>query len=105
MELGYCGFYRWHVVVAGHRDSMVAVHHEVGLANFVELYRGQVLSPLESPVYTLPILPHARPRGQEGSVEVPPSPHAAEDLVHLYNPRPSVEAVVSRKLSSDLLEG
>ena len=25
VELGYCGFYRWHVVVAGHGDSMLAV--------------------------------------------------------------------------------
>jgi hypothetical protein len=39
MELSYCGFYGWHVVVTSHRDSMVAVHHEVGLANFVELDR------------------------------------------------------------------
>jgi hypothetical protein len=32
VELGYRGFYRRHVVVAGYGDSMVAVHDEVGLA-------------------------------------------------------------------------
>jgi hypothetical protein len=37
MELGYCGFYRWHVVVAGHGHAMVAVHHEVGFPELVEL--------------------------------------------------------------------
>src|SRR5687767_566951 len=99
MELGYCGFHRWHVMVAGHGDSMMAVHHEVGLANLVELHRGQVLAPLERSVYALPPRCHARPCGQEGSVEVPPAPHAADDLVHLYDPRPSLEAIVSRKLS------
>src|SRR5215203_4342143 len=84
---------------------MVAVRHEVGIPNLVELDRRQVLAPLERPVYALPPLPHARPRGQEGSVKVPPPPYAADDLVHLYNPRPSVEAVVSHELSSDIVEG
>jgi hypothetical protein len=56
-------------------------------------------------VYSLPSLSHARLRGQEGSVEVPPPPHAAEDLVHLYNIRPSLEAIVSYKLSSGVVEG
>src|ERR671917_1156798 len=106
MKLSYCSFYRWHVVVAGHGDSMVAVHHEVGIPDLVELHRGQVLTPLERPVYTLPPLPNARSGRQEGSVKVPPAPHAADDLVHLYDPRSSVEAVVSHEvLSSDIIEG
>src|ERR671921_1321026 len=105
MELGYRGFYRWHVVVAGHRDSMVAVHHEVGFLELVELHRGQLLTPLKCSVYALPPLPHARPRRQKGSIEVPPPPHAADDLVHLYDPRPSLEAIVGHKLSSDIVEG
>src|SRR5215213_10881161 len=105
MELGYCGFKRWHGVVAGHGDSMVAVHHEVDFLQLVELHRGQLLTPLKCSVYVLPPLPHACPRGQEGSVEVPPSPHTADDLLHPYNPRPSVKAIVSRMLSSDVVEG
>src|SRR5215204_2138797 len=105
VELGYRGFYRWHIVVAGHRDSMVAVHHEVGIPDLVEYDRRRVLPSLERSVYVLPLMPHAHPRGQEGSVEVPPPPHAADDPVRLYNPRPSVEAIVSRKLSSDVVEG
>src|ERR671928_203688 len=48
----------------------------------------------QRPVYALPPLPHARPRRQEGSVEVLPPSHAADDLVHLYDPRPPVEAFV-----------
>src|SRR5215203_1127257 len=106
MELCYCGFYRRHVVVADYRDSMVSVHHEVGIPDLVELDGGQVLALLERSVYALPPLCHARPRGQEGSVEVPPSPHAADDLVDLNDPPPSVEAVVGNgKLSSDVVEG
>src|SRR5918995_3807417 len=84
---------------------MVAVHHEVGFSELVELDRRQVLTPLEHSVYALPLVPHARPRWQEGSVELIPPPHAADDLVHLYDPRPSVEAIVSYKLSSDVIEG
>jgi hypothetical protein len=56
MEPSYCGFYRWHIVVAGYGDSMVAVHHEVGIAYLVELDRRQVLAPLERTVYALPPL-------------------------------------------------
>src|SRR5918998_6971244 len=99
MKFGYCGFYRWHVVVAGHGDSMVAVHDEIGIPDLVELDRRQVLAPLERPVYALPPMPHARPHGKEGSVEVFPPPHAANDLVHLYDPSPSVAAVVKHQPS------
>src|SRR5215218_5937779 len=84
---------------------MVAVHHEVGIPDLVELDRRQVLAPLERSVYALPLVPHARPRGQEGSIEVPPPPHAADDRLHLYDPRPSVKAIVGRMLSSDIVEG
>src|SRR5829696_1858852 len=84
---------------------MVAVHHEVGISDLVELDRRHVLAPLECSVYSLPPLPHARPRGQEGSVELIPPPHAADDLLHPYDPHPSVEAIVSRKLSSYVVEG
>ena len=105
MKLSYCGFYCWHVVVAGYGDSMVAVHDEVGVPNLVELDRRQVLASLERPVYALPPLPQACPRGQKGSVKVPPPPHAANDLSDLYNPPPSVSAVVSDKLSSYVVEG
>src|SRR5215213_9405685 len=84
---------------------MVAVRHEVGIPDLVEFDRRQVLAPLERSVYALPPLPHARPHGQEGSVELIPPPHAAHDLVHLYDPRPSLEAIVSRKLSSYVVEG
>src|SRR5215213_3836658 len=84
---------------------MVAIQHEVGILKLVELDRRQVLAPLERSVYALPLMPHAGPRGQEGSVEVPPSPHAPEDLLHLYYPRPSGTAIVSYKLSSDVVEG
>jgi hypothetical protein len=84
---------------------MVAVHHEVGITDLVELDRRQVLAPLERSVYALSPLCHARPRGQEGSVEVPPPPHAADDLVYLYDLRPSVKAIVGRMLSSDIVEG
>src|SRR5215203_5000886 len=73
-ELCYRGFYRWHVVVAGHGDSMVAVHHEVGIPDLVELDRRQIFCAVERPVDALPLMPHARPRGQEGSVEVPHRP-------------------------------
>src|SRR5829696_1577670 len=52
---------------------MVTVHHEVGIPDLVEFDRRQVLPPLERPVYALPLVPHARPRGQEGSIKVPPS--------------------------------
>src|SRR5918997_97360 len=104
MKLGYCGFYRRHVVVAGYGDSMVAVHDEIGIPDLVELDGRQVPAPLERPVYALPPLPHARPRRQEGAVEVPPSPHAANDLVHFYNLPPSVAAVVSDELSSDIVK-
>src|SRR5215203_5511491 len=105
-ELGYRGFYRWHVVVAGHGDSMVAVHHEVNIPDLVELDRRQIFSAVERPVDALPLVPHARPRGQEGSVEVPPPPHAADDLVHLYDPRSPVEAFVSNgMLTSEVVEG
>src|SRR5919107_5127016 len=84
---------------------MVAVHHEVGIPDPVELDQRQVLCTVESSVYALPLMPHAGPRGQEGSVEVPPPPHAADDLLHLYYPRPSVEAIVGRMLSSEVVEG
>src|SRR5215203_200308 len=84
---------------------MVAVHHEVGFLELVEVDRRQVFSTVERSVYALPPRPHAGPRGQEGSVEVLPPPHAADDLVHLYDPRPSLEAIVSYKLSSDVVEG
>ena len=58
MKLGYCGFYRWHVVIAGYGDSMVAVHDEVGIPDLVELDRRQVLASLKRPpVYALPPLP------------------------------------------------
>ncbi len=60
MEFSYCGFYRWHLVVAGHGDSMVAVHHEVGFPELVELDRRQVFCAVERSVYALPPLPHAR---------------------------------------------
>src|ERR671921_1997804 len=104
-ELCYRGFYRRYAVVASHRDSMVAVRHEEAMADLVEFDRRQVLAPLERPIYALPPLPHAGPRWQEGSVEVPPPPHAADDLIHLYDPRSPVEPFVSNgMLSSDLLE-
>ena len=105
MELGYCGFKRWHIVVAGHGDPMVAVHHEVGFLELVELHRGQVFCTVERSVYTLPLMPHVRPRRQEGSVELIVPPHAADDLLDLHDPRPSLEAILSRKLSSDVVEG
>src|SRR5215211_1503705 len=92
-------------MVAGYRDSMVAVHHEVGFPELVELDRRQVFCTVERSVYALPFVSHACPRGQEGSVELIVPPHAAEDLLHLYNPRPSVEAIVGRKLSSEVVEG
>ena len=106
MELGYRGFYRWHVVVAGHGDSMVAVHHEVNIPDLVELDRRQIFCAVERPVDALPLMPHARPRWQEGSVEVPPPSHAADDLIHLYDPRSPVEAFVSNgMLTSEVVEG
>jgi hypothetical protein len=105
MELNHCSFYRWHIVVAGHRDSMVAVHDEVGIPELVELDRGKVFCTVEGSVYALPPLSNARPRGQEGSVELIIPPYAADDLVYFYDPRPSVEAIVSRMLSSDVVEG
>src|ERR671916_145099 len=84
---------------------MVAIHHEVGFLKLVEVDRRQVFCTVERSVYALPFMPHARPRGQEGSVELIPPPHAAHDLVRLYDPRPSLEAIVSRKLSSYVVEG
>ena len=84
---------------------MVAINHEVAIPYLVELDWRQVLAPLERSVYALPLVPHAGPRRQEGPVEVPPSPHAANDLVHFYNLLPSVAAVVSRELSSNIVEG
>src|SRR5215203_1385525 len=92
-------------MVAGHRDSMVAVHHEVVILDLVELDRRQVFCTVERSVYALPLVPHARPRGQEGSIEVPPPPHAADDLLHFYDSRPTGTAIVSRKLSSEVVEG
>src|SRR5215217_979156 len=44
VELGYCGLNGRHVVVAGHRDSMVAIQHEVGILKLVKLDRRQVLA-------------------------------------------------------------
>ena len=38
-------------------------------------------------------------------VELIPPPHAADDLLDLHDPRPSVEAIVSYKVSSDVVEG
>ena len=85
---------------------MVAVNDEVGIPDLEELDRRQVLASLERSVYSLPPLPHARPRWQEGSVEVPPPPHAADDLLHLYDPRSPVEAFVSNgMLTSEVVEG
>src|SRR5215213_9845866 len=85
---------------------MVAVHHEVGFLELVEFDRRQVLRTVERSVYALPPLPHARFRGQEGSVEVPPPPHTADDLVHFYDPPPSVETIVGNgKLSPEIIEG
>src|ERR671913_2372162 len=84
---------------------MVAVHHEVGIPDLVKFDRRQIFCTVERSVYALPLVPHAGPRRQEGSVELIPPPHAADDLVHLYDPRPSVEAIVSRKLSSYVVEG
>jgi hypothetical protein len=105
LELDHCSFYRWHVVVAGHGDSMVAVYHDVGFLELVEVDRRQVFCTVERSVYALPPLPQAGLRGQEGSVELILPPHATEDLLHLYYPRPSVEAIVSHKLSSVVFEG
>src|ERR671921_1634863 len=99
-ELCHRGFYRRYAVVAGHRDTVVAVRHEVAIADLVEFDGRQVLAPLERPVYALPLVPHARPRGQEGSVELIPPPHAADDLPHFYDSLPTGTAIVSRKLSS-----
>src|SRR5919112_1773033 len=105
VESSHFRFYGRHAVVAEHGDSMVAVHHEVDLANLVELHRRQVLSPVKCPAYALPLLPDACPRGQEGAVEVAAPPHAADDLVCLYYPRPSVGAVVDHEPpSSDVVE-
>ena len=84
---------------------MVAVHHEVGIPDLVEFDRRQVLAPLERSVYALPLVPDARPRWQEVSVEVPPPPHAADDLIHFYDSRPTRTAIVSRKLSSEVVKG
>jgi hypothetical protein len=84
---------------------MVAVHHEVGIPDLVEFDRGQVLASLERSVYALPLMPHARPRGQEGPVEVLPPPHAADDLIHFHDSRPTGTAIVSRMLSSEVVEG
>jgi len=86
---------------------MVAIHHKVGIPELIELDRRQVFCTVESPVYALPLVPHTRPRGQEGPVEVSPPPHAADDLLYLYDPPPSVEAIVShqRLSSSYLIEG
>src|ERR671921_2975477 len=84
---------------------MVAIHHEVGFLKLEQVDRRQVFCTVERSVYALPLMPHARPRGQEGSIELIPPPHAAHDLVHLYDPRSSLEAIVSRKLSSYVVEG
>src|SRR5215207_6467849 len=84
---------------------MVTVHHEVGFLQLVELDRRQVFCTVERSVYALPLVSHACSRRQEGSVEVPPSPHTADDLVRLYDPHPSVKAIVSRMFSSEVVEG
>src|SRR4028118_2266020 len=84
---------------------MVPIHHEVGIPDLVELDRRQVFCTVERSVYALPPLTNARPRGQKGSVKLIPPPHAADDLLNLYDPRPSVEAIVGYKLSSDVVEG
>jgi hypothetical protein len=35
VELGYCALNGRHIVEAGHRDSMVAFHDEVGIPHLV----------------------------------------------------------------------
>jgi hypothetical protein len=84
---------------------MVPIHHEVGIPDLVELDRRQVFCTVERSVYALPPLTNARPRGQKGSVKIIPPSHAADDLVDLHDPHPSVEAIVGYKLSSELFEG
>src|SRR5215210_43276 len=86
MKLRHLGIDPFHVVIASHRDAVVAVCDEVRVADLVQAHGWQLLAPVEGPIYPLPPLPHARLRGQEDRVELRASTDAARYLLHPHHP-------------------
>src|SRR5919107_3861768 len=104
MELRHLGIDPFHAVVAGHRDAVVAVCHEVRVADLVQAHGWQLLAPVEGPIYSLPPLPHTRLRGQEVLVELRASTDAAHYLLHPHHPPSDTNPAHHAELFPEVLE-
>src|SRR3712207_9361088 len=81
-KLRHFGVYPLNTVVAGYRDTVVAVQDEVEAPHLVEAHRRQLLAPVEDPIYALPPLFHARSGGHEVSIELRTPTDAAPYLCY-----------------------
>src|SRR3712207_2343225 len=80
VELRHISVDPLNTVVAGYRDTVVAVQDEVEAPYLVEAHRRQLLAPVEDPIYALPPLFHARSGGHEVSIELRTPTDAAHYL-------------------------
>ena len=79
-ELHDVGLERLYALLPGDGDTVVAVADEVGVPDLVQAHRGQVFVFVHELVYALPAGAEVWLGGQEGAVEVPVAPDAADDL-------------------------
>jgi hypothetical protein len=92
-------------LLAGHRDAVVTVVDEVGVPDLEQAHRRQLLGPVHDLVYPPPAGAEIRFGRQEGPVEVPVAPDAADDLVDRYLAHPKIYLRYDPERPPYLLEG
>src|SRR5215210_3762302 len=91
--------------LAGNGDPVVAVLDEVDVPDLVEADGRQLFAPVHDLVYAPPAGPEVGLGRQEGPVEVPVAPHAADDVRDGHLAHPQVGLRDGPQDPLDLVEG
>jgi hypothetical protein len=92
-------------VKAGHADAVVAVAHEIVLADLVEAHGGQRDALVVRTTYAAPSATHSDLGRQKGFVVVPAPSDAANDLLDVDGPNPPVHLTPPPQCSFGRFEG
>src|SRR5215213_2687229 len=91
--------------LAGHRYPVVAILDEVDIPYFVQADGRQFFAPVHDLVYAPPAGPEVGLGGQEGPVEVPVTPDAADDVRDGHLAHSEVDLRDGPQSGLDLVEG
>ncbi len=104
-NLGHPGLDLLQAIGSGHRDPVVPVANEIDLAHQVDVDGGEAAGAMHGHVDPLPAFFGGRVEGEEGPVEVPVAPHAADDVGDGDHPGSPRHPCGGAEQRLDLVEG